>query len=114
VRGASPWVWPIGLLPALPYAFVSMAVWRFPGCPPESLAYPGHPAPSLPLAGSVEIVGLMWLWFFVWLAASVGVHVLLRGRESRTANVFSFIVPAAVTLTTPFAVLFGLAIATLC
>ncbi len=111
---ASPFIWPVIGLPALPYAVFTSVLWKFPGCPPESLEYPGHPAPSVPLAASVVLLIVLWSWFCVWALASVGVHLLLRKRPSLLARVSAFAVPSVITLTTPLGAMFALAIATLC
>ena len=43
-------------LPALLYVLMTLALWRFAGCPPESLEYPGHPAPSTPREASLVLI----------------------------------------------------------
>ena len=101
-------------LPALLYAFMTRGLWRFPGCPPESLEYPGHPAPSTPREGSLVLIALLWGWFALCAVASVALHRRLHARPERWVRVISFVVPAVVSLGAPIPGLVFLALATLC
>lgn len=109
-----PVVWLVVGLPALLYYLVTVGLWRFPGCPPGSLDYPGHPAPSTPLGFSLVLIACIWGWFTVCSGVSVLAHRWLRARPERWLRVVSFVVPVAVSLGTPIPCLAFLALATLC
>jgi len=108
------WIWPILAIPTLPYAFLTRGLWSFRGCPPESLAYPGHPAPTPPLSYGIFLITIVWAWFAVWCAASIAIHRRLEARSRRWLRALSWAVPITVSLLTPVAPIFFVALATLC
>jgi hypothetical protein len=113
-RSTHPVVLLVVGLPALPYLLMTRGLWRFPGCPPESLEYPGHPAPSTPREFSLVLIACIWVWFAVCAGASVGAHRWLHARPERWLRVVSFVVPVAVSLGAPIPCLAFVGLATLC
>jgi hypothetical protein len=101
-------------IPALPYLFMTFGLWGFPGCPPESLDYPGHPAPRVPLAATLWIIGFIWAWFILWCGASLLLNHLLHARSRPWVRMSSWVVPLILTLTTPIPCVLLVTLATLC
>ena len=107
-------VWIVVGLPALPYLLMTYGLWSFLGCPPESLDYPGHPAPTTPVSGSVVLMAGIWAWFLVCSVASLAVHRWLHARPERWLRVGSFVVPAMVSVAALVVCVMFVALATLC
>jgi hypothetical protein len=113
-RRRHPVAWLLVSIPALLYVPVTMGLWRFPGCPPDSLEYPGHVPPTPPLAPSLILIACIWVWFVACAAASLLVHGWLRRRPQRWLRVASFVVPGLVALASPVPCLMYVALASLC
>ena len=114
-RRSTHWtVWILIGLPALPYLLMTRGLWSFPGCPPESLDYPEHPAPRMPVSGSLFLIVGTWVCFVVCSAASLAVHRWLYARPVRWLRVVSFVVPAAVSVGATIGCVIFIALATLC
>jgi len=114
-RGAThPAAWALVGLPAVPYGLVTRGLWSFLGCPPQSLAYPGHPAPVAPISGSLALIATMWVWFVVCGAICLLVHRALYARPGLWLRALSFLAPGAFSLAGALAGLVFVSLATLC
>lgn len=112
--GAKLCIWPVVLAPAVLYVFLTRGLWRFPGCPPDSLAYPGHPPPILPIDYSVALIFVIWAWFALWCGTSLFIFARFRGRRQRWVRVLSWIGPVVVSMATPIPCIVFVTMATLC